>query len=359
LNDLSRQTDAMADQLAAAVNRVIDRGRYILGPENEAFEEAFAAYCGVPHAVGVANGTDAIELALRAIGVQAGHAVVTAANAGFYTSAAVLAIGATPVFVDVDPITFLMSLDSLRSELIATPVQCVVLTHLYGRMVDVDAIIGICEPRGIPALEDCAQAHGAARAGRRAGSFGAAGCFSFYPTKNLGALGDGGAVVTRDAQVAARIRALRQYGWEQKYRVAVRGGRNSRLDEMQAAILNVKLPHLDDWNRRRRTIAQRYANEIIHPRVQCPRYFGEDHAAHLFVVCCDDRDGLRHHLETQGVSTDIHYPIPDHRQTAIHDMLSAKLAVTERLAEEILTLPCFPEMTEDEVAHVISAVNGW
>lgn len=343
----------------AAINGVVGRGSYILGPENEAFEAAFAAYCGVSHAVGVANGTDAIELALRAVGVQAGHAVVTVANAGFYATAALLAIGANPVFIDVDPETYLVSVDALRDTLKETSVHCVVVTHLYGCLADVETVDEICQARGIPVLEDCAQAHGAARGKRLAGSFGAAGCFSFYPTKNLGALGDGGAVVTRDPEIAARVRSLRQYGWEGKYRVARSGGRNSRLDAMQAAILGAKLPHLDSWNKRRRDIAQRYANEIVHPGVKCPSGFGEDHVAHLFVVRCEGRDNLRAHLESNGIGADIHYPVPDHRQAAIRDMWPAELVVTERLAREILTLPCFPEMTEDEVAHVISAINAW
>ena len=358
LNDVSRHTRAIVDQQTRALDRVLKRGWYILGPENDTFEQAFAAYCGVTHAIGVANGTDALELALRALGVQAGQAVATVGNAGFYATAALLAIGAVPVFVDVDPETQLMSLDALRRAVHRASPQCVVVTHLYGRLADVEEIIDVCAARGIPVIEDCAQAHGARRGNRRAGSFGAAGCFSFYPTKNLGALGDAGAVVTRDLNIANRVRSLRQYGWDGKYRITRRHGRNSRLDEIQAAVLRAKLPYLDDWNSRRRDIARRYTNEISHPRVKCPTGFGDDHVAHLYVIRCENRAALRRHLESEGIVTDIHYPIPDHHQPAF-DFNSTGLPVTERLADEVLTLPCFPEITEDEIIRVIRAVNAW
>ena len=358
LNDVRRHTRAMVDQLTLELERVLSRGWYILGPENDIFEQAFAAYCGVTHAISVANGTDALELALRALGVQPGQAVATVGNAGFYATTALLAIGAVPIFVDVDPETQLMSLDALRCAVDRASPQCVVVTHLYGRLADVEKIAEVCGARGIPVIEDCAQAHGAKRGNRRAGSFGAAGCFSFYPTKNLGALGDGGAVVTHDLNTANCVRSLRQYGWEDKYRVTRRQGRNSRLDEIQAAVLHAKLPYLDDWNSRRREIARRYTREISHPGVKCPTGFGDDHVAHLYVIRCENRDGLRGHLESEGIATEIHYPIPDHHQPAF-DFNSSGLPVTERLADEVLTLPCFPEMTEDEIIRVIRAINAW
>jgi dTDP-4-amino-4,6-dideoxygalactose transaminase len=348
----------MACQLTKAMEGVQERGWYILGPETDAFEQAFATYCGVAHAIGVANGTDAIELALLALGVQAGDTVATVGNAGFYATTALLAIGAVPVFVDVDSKTQLMSLDALGRVLRTTSPQCLIVTHLYGRLADVEGIVDECGTRGIPVIEDCAQAHGARRDHRRAGSFGVAGCFSFYPTKNLGAVGDAGAVVTRHPKIANRVRSLRQYGWDEKYRIAQRHGRNSRLDEIQAAVLRAKLPYLDDWNLRRRDIARRYTNEILHPRVKCPTAFGDDHVAHLYVIRCENRAGLRRHLESEGIVTEIHYPIPDHHQPAFN-FHSTRLPVTERLADEVLTLPCFPEMTEDEIIRVIGAVNAW
>jgi dTDP-4-amino-4,6-dideoxygalactose transaminase len=247
----------------------------------------------------------------------------------------------------------------LQRELTKNPVRAVIATHLYGRLADVEAITAICGPLGIPVVEDCAQAHGAARNGKAAGSFGDAGCFSFYPTKNLGALGDGGAITTHDAAMAERIRELRQYGWDKKYQVSRTNGRNSRLDELQAALLLAKLPHLDRWNEERRALARRYSNEIRHARIECPRDFGADNVAHLFVVRCQDRDGLRRHLEAHEISSDVHYPIPDHRQPAYPASHAGQLPETERLANEILTIPCFPEMEEEEISRVINAVNSW
>src|SRR6201990_3311417 len=292
LNDLVRQNRLIHEELTGAARRVIERGWYVLGSEGADFEKAFAAYCGVPHAIGVANGTDGIELALRAVGVGEGDRVATVANAGFYASTSIHAIGARPLYVDVVARTHSMNVDSLQRELAQTPVRAVIATHLYGRLADVEAIAATCKPLGIPVVEDCAQAHGAERNGRKAGSFGAAGCFSFYPTKNLGALGDGGAVTTSDAAMAKRIRELRQYGWDRKYRVSRTGGRNSRLDELQAALLLAKLPHLDRWNEDRRRIARRLSNAIRHPRIKCPQDFGTDNVAHLFVLRCEDRAGL-------------------------------------------------------------------
>jgi aminotransferase EvaB len=359
LNDLVRQNRLVREQLVSSARRVIERGWYVLGSEGAEFEKAFAAYCGVPHAVGVANGTDGIELALRAVGVEEGHNVATVANAGFYASTSIHAIGARPLYVDVIAETHSMSIDALKRELARDTVRAVIATHLYGRLADVEAIAAICRPLGIPVIEDCAQAHGATRNGRAAGSFGDAGCFSFYPTKNLGALGDGGAVTTSDAEIAEQLRELRQYGWDKKYQVGRAGGRNSRLDELQAALLLAKLPHLDRWNVDRRAIARRYSNEISNPRVKCPQDFGTDNVAHLFVVRCDDRDGFRRHLEARGVGSDIHYPIPDHRQPAYAAASVGRLPETERLAMEIITIPCFPEMEEEEISQVIDVVNAW
>jgi dTDP-3-amino-2,3,6-trideoxy-4-keto-D-glucose/dTDP-3-amino-3,4,6-trideoxy-alpha-D-glucose/dTDP-2,6-dideoxy-D-kanosamine transaminase len=359
LNDLSRQTDAIAGQLTEALERVVKRGWYVLGPENNAFETKFAAFCGVPHGIGVGNGTDAIELALRALGLKPGDAVATVANAGFYATTALLSIGAVPVFVDVEPDTYLMSATTLLRGLEAGPIRAVVVTHLFGRLADMEPIVDLCLAREIPVVEDCAQAHGAMRGGRRAGSFGTVGCFSFYPTKNLGALGDGGAVVTSDPAIAERVRSLRQYGWQEKYQVALSGGRNSRLDEMQAAVLGAKLPYVDQWSRARRAIACRYSSEITNPRITCPQLVDQsDYVAHLYVIRCEQRNDLCRHLQAAGVATDIHYPIADHQQAVLANV-GRKLPVTERLATEILTLPCFPEMTNDEIYQVIQAVNAW
>jgi len=362
LNDLVRQNRTIHADLLASAGRVIERGWFVLGSEGAQFEAAFAKYCGVESAIGVANGTDALELALRAVDVGPDMGVATVANAGFYSSTAIHAIGARPVYVDVNPSTQLMDAGSLERALATTSVKAVIVTHLYGRLADMESIAAVCQSRNIPIVEDCAQAHGARRNGRLAGSFGKAGCFSFYPTKNLGALGDGGAITTNDAVIAARLRELRQYGWDQKYRVSRAGGCNSRLDEIQAALLLAKLPHLDAWNEERRAIARRYASGIKHPAVQCSRVFGPDDVVHLYVVRCKDRDRFRQHLDANGIGSDVHYPIPDHLQPAYAGRsagLGDALPETERLAHEIVTIPCFNGMEETEVERVISVVNSY
>ena len=360
LNDLGRHNSPLLDELRSATGRVVDSGWYLLGKESAAFERNFAEYCGTRHTIGVANGTDAIELSLRAAGVVRGQSVITVANAGFYTTAAIQAIGATPIFVDVEPTTQLMSAETLAQALKRLTPAAIVVTHLYGRLAEMDEIVHLCKGRAVPLIEDCAQAHGASRAGKRAGSFGLAGCFSFYPTKNLGALGDAGAIVSSDDAFADRIRSLRQYGWHGKYQVAEVGGRNSRIDEIQAAVLNVKLPRLETWNKRRRTIACAYANGIKNSRVTCPPTSGDDFVAHLYVVQCPEREALRKHLAQKGIGSEIHYPIPDHMQSVLASGGSIhELPVTERLAPQILTLPNFPEMTDDECSTVIDAINTW
>ena len=360
INDLGRHGSATQSAVQDAVDRVLKSGWYILGREGEAFEREFAAYCGTEECIAVANGTDAIELSLRALGIEQGSRVATVANAGFYTTTALRAIGAEPVFVDVDPQTKLMDLNHLRQVLNAGNIDIVVVTHLFGLLHDMEAVLRIADAAGVPVFEDCAQAHGASRGGKRAGSFGAAASFSFYPTKNLGALGDGGAVTTNDGELAAKIRRLRQYGWEAKYRAVLSGGRNSRLDEIQAAILRAKLPLLDAWNQRRRAIATRYSQEINHPRVTCPPVYDEEFVAHLYVVACEDRESLRAHLSATEILTDVHYPIPDYRQPSLEGLRAwPTLPVTEQLASSIVTLPCYPELWDDEVTQVIAWVNNW
>ncbi len=343
--------------LASAVGRVLQSHWYVLGKEVEGFEAEFARYVGVDHCVTLANGTDALELALRAVGVGPGDRVATVANAGFYGSTAAYAIGALPVYVDVDDRTLTMCPASLASVLAHKP-AAVIVTHLYGQLASMGELAGLCADASVPLIEDCAQAHGARRDGRQAGAWGAAACYSFYPTKNLGALGDGGAVVTRDAAMAARVRTLRQYGWSGKYVVATPGGRNSRLDELQAAILRAKLPHLDRHNAQRRDIARRYNAAFAGLPLRCPHSVDEDHAAHLYVVRSDQRDALRAHLQSQGVATDVHYPVPDHLQPA-YTAAPSLLPVTEAAAGRVLTLPCFPGLADADVARVIAAVQSF
>jgi len=359
INDLERHHAPLGDELARAATAVLSSGWFVLGRHVEAFERAFAEFCGTADAIGVGNGTDALEIALRALELAPGDEVLTVANAGMYATAAIGAVGAVPVFADVDPET--MTVDTGAVARALSPLtKAIVLTHLYGRLADVDGVLAVARARGIPVVEDCAQAHGASLGGRRAGSFGALGCFSFYPTKNLGACGDGGAVVTSDPALARRVRQLRQYGWSEKYRALVPGGRNSRLDELQDALLSVKLPRLSGWNARRSAIAQRYSAEIRHPLIQAPSIESERHVAHLYVVRSTRRSALRKHLERHGIATEVHYPVPDHRQPALAGRFrDTGLPVTELLAEEVLTLPCFPEMTDGEVSQVTLACNSW
>lgn len=345
--------------LASAVSRVLASHWYVLGQESVAFETEFAAYLGAAHCVGVANGTDALELALRALGVARGDRVVTVANAGFYSSAAAHAMGAVPVYVDVDPQTLCMSPQGLARALQYRP-AAVVVTHLYGQMADVAALAALCADAGVPLIEDCAQAHGAAYAGRMAGTWGTVGCYSFYPTKNLGAVGDGGALVTHDASLAARLRMLRQYGWTSKYTVGEPGGRNSRLDELQAAVLRVKLPHLERHNAMRRNIARRYNEALADLPLRLPLPAGDSHAMHLYVVRSAQRDALRQHLRVHGVASEVHYPVPDNAQPAYPQPHGGDpLPVTHVAVSSVLTLPCFPGLSDADVAQVIGAVRSF
>ncbi len=360
VNDLSRHMLGVGPEISKAASRVIESGWFVLGEECKSFEQAFARYCGVARCIGVGNGTDALEIAFRALQVGRGAQVAMVANAGYYGMTALAAIGAEPVYLDVDRKNFLMDVTALEGALERGGIDCILVTHLYGLLHDMQAICRLAERANVPVLEDCAQAHGAERGGRKAGSFGAAACFSFFPTKNLGALGDGGAVVTNDAALADRAAKLRQYGWDRKYSVVMEGGRNSRLDEMQAAILSAKLPHLDSWNARRREIANRYSAGIKHGRISLPPLRGKEYVGHLFVVRSENRDRLAQHLNSLGIGTDIHYPIPDHLQPVMaHKDRGVNLPVTESLSREVLTLPCFPEMTDAEIDRVIAAVNEW
>lgn len=345
--------------VSAAVARVLSSHWYILGTEVAQFESEFASYVGVRHCVSVANGTDALELGLRALGVRAGDSVVCVANAGFYGSTAARSIGAVPVYVDVDESTLTMCSDALAAALAARP-AAVIATHLYGQLADVGRIAGLCRAAGVPLVEDCAQAHGARREGKMAGSSADIGCFSFYPTKNLGAIGDGGAIVTGSDEIASRLRTLRQYGWSSKYEVSSQGGRNSRLDEIQAAVLRHKLPALDRQNLQRRHIARRYNDAFQQLPLRCPASAGEDFVAHLYVVRTPQRDALRSHLRAHGVATDVHYPIPDTRQPAYSNSdVPQLLPVTDAAAQTVVSLPCFPGMTDAEVAQVIAAVQSF
>jgi aminotransferase EvaB len=352
LNDLTRAAANEHAALSGAIGRVVESGWYINGPELAAFEREFASYTGAGHALGVASGTDALEIALRAVGCGRGSRVLLAANAGFYAATATLRFGGEPVYADVSPDTMALGVESVRPEI--DHADCVVVTHLYGRLADVEDLAALCRSRGVPLVEDCAQAAGAFRGGH-AGTFGDVGTFSFYPTKNLGALGDAGAIITGDAAVAARVKRLRQYGWAEKYVVSDLGGVNSRLDEMQAAVLRHRLAGLDDGNARRRAIVERYADALPASIGSIPRAADRSYVAHLAVAVCRDRDALAGALHAAGIETAVHYPVPDHRQPALPRDVG--LPVTERLAASILTLPCFPELAEEEIARVCDALR--
>jgi dTDP-3-amino-2,3,6-trideoxy-4-keto-D-glucose/dTDP-3-amino-3,4,6-trideoxy-alpha-D-glucose/dTDP-2,6-dideoxy-D-kanosamine transaminase len=359
LQDLSRSARELEAELTCACARVVRSGWFVLGEEVAHFEREFATWLGVAHVITVANGTDALELALRAVGVPAGAEVVQAANAGMYGTVATLAVGALPVYADIDPVRLSPRLTDLEKA-VTPSTRAVILTHLHGWAADIAPIAAWCRAKGLPLIEDCAESHGASVDGRATGTWGDVGCFSFYPTKNLGALGDGGACTTGSAEIAQRLRLLRQYGWERRYLATLPGGRNSRLDEMQAALLRAKLPRLTAWNARRRAIAERYRHAFAGLPIETPASAGPEYVGHLYVVKVGNRDAVRTRLQEQGVATDVHFPVPDYRQPAIAPLLRGKplLPETERASERILTLPCFPELTDSEVDHVSASVQA-
>lgn len=361
INNLLVRTTRYQIQIQTAIDRVIKSGWFVLGPEVKRFEQSFATFLGVNHCISVGNGTDAIELALKALGMQTGDKVATVANAGMYTTTAVLAIGAIPYFMDVDLETRVVTLEEVVKA-IDSGVKAVVVTHLYGLAIPhIVEIANYCANRNIPLLEDCAQAHGAKINGKCVGTFGNAGTFSFYPTKNLGALGDGGAIISNDPAIAKRVEQLRQYGWTAKYQVEIPNAKNSRLDEMQAAILSEFLPFLEQDNERRRQIAIYYNQSIQHPHVITPTIQKEEgYVAHLYVIRSAQRNKLRDHLRQLNIASDIHYPIPDYHQPVFGEQFShIHLQATDQLANEVLTLPCYPEISYQEIEQVISAVNSW
>jgi len=345
-------------RLAEVASRVIERGQYILGGEVKAFERAFAEYCGAGHCIGVGNGTDALEISLRALGCGPGDEVITVANAGAFGSVAILAVGACPIYVEVQTDSGLIDPDAVAAA-IGPATKAVIVTHLYGKLADMDSICPIASAAGIPVIEDAAQAHGARRGGQLAGSWGALGCFSFYPTKNLGALGDGGAVTTSDPSLADCVRALRQYGWGARFQAVHPGGKNSRLDEIQAAVLLEKLPHLDAINAECRRIADIYRTQLAGLPITLPES-GDDHVFHLLVARYPDRDRLRTALFQQGIDTEVHYPMPDYRHPGLATQLEniRPLPRTEQFTAEILTLPCFPGMTDMELSRIVGAISS-
>ena len=354
--DLKAQYNALKPELDAAALRVMASGWFVHGAEHAAFEQEFAAYCDAKHGIGLATGTDAIRIGLQTLGVGPGDEVITVANVGMPPVVAIKEAGATPVFVDVDPAT--RNIDPTLIAAAITPrTKAVLAVHLFGHPVDVDPILDVIRPHGIKLLEDCAQAHGARYKGRRVGSMGDAAAFSFYPTKNLGAYGDGGFLTTSDDDVADRARLLRGYGWRQKY-ISESHGFNSRLDEMQAAILRVKLRHLDAANDERRRRAALYDEALEGITIQATAAWAEP-VYHLYVIEVDGRDELRAALQAAGVGTDVHYPLASHLQPACANlgMGPGSLPVTEALAKRVLSLPMYPELPIDHVERVAEIVS--
>jgi dTDP-4-amino-4,6-dideoxygalactose transaminase len=357
---------ALKPEIDAAVARALSSGWYILGNEVRAFEAEFAAWLGIGAVIGCGNGTDAIALALRGLGIGANRTVVTVSHTAVATVAAIEMAGATPLLVDIDPAHYTMAPDALCRVLEQTPpglppIGAVVAVHLYGQPADLDRIVPLCRAHRVALIEDCAQAHGARLHGQRVGTFGDAATFSFYPTKNLGALGDGGAVAVADAGLAARIAALRQYGWHRHY-ISDEVGVNSRLDEVQAAILRVKLGHLDSQNTRRRAIAAAYAAALADGLLAAPQIrAGAEAVFHLYVTRTRQRDAVQALLREKGIGTGIHYPIPVHRQPAYQGRVALGpdgCPETETASREILSLPLYPELTDEEVATVCEALRG-
>jgi dTDP-4-amino-4,6-dideoxygalactose transaminase len=363
--DLSRQYRDLREEIDRAVSRTLESGWYILGHEVAAFEGDFAAYCGARHAVGVGSGTEALHLALVACGVRPGEGVITAPNTAVPTVCAIVAAGARPVLVDVDPRTLTLDPERLKNHLKAQPpprrAKAVIPVHLYGHPSDMRPILEVAREYGLKVIEDAAQAHGARYDGRKVGCLGDAGCFSFYPTKNLGAYGDAGMVVTDDDGLAERVRMLRNYGEEAKYRNRIRGV-NSRLDELQAAILRVKLAHLEGWVAARRARARLYnellgQTDLVLPFEAPPA----THCYHLYVVRSPHRDELRQHLHESGIGTSIHYPTAVHDQAAYRYLgySAGDLPHAERSTREVLSLPLFPELSEEAVRDVCSCILGF
>lgn len=345
-----------AADVRAAIDRVLDRGWFILGPELEAFEREFAAASGAAHAVGVGTGTDAIALSLMALGIGAGDDVITSPLSAAYSALAIMMAGARPVFADIDPERLTMA-PALVERAITPRTRAILPVHLYGQPADLPALAAIAARHGLQLVEDCCQAHAATAAGRPVGTWGAAGAFSFYPTKNLGALGDGGAVITNDGALAAKLRRLRNGGQSSRY-LHPEFGVNSRLDEMQAAILRARLPRLAGWTSERRSLAARYRAQLKDSGVHVPAEFDAGHVYHLFPILSPERDALQARLQAAGVETLIHYPLPIPAQEALQPVNPAPCPVAARVANEVLSLPLHPGMSLDEVDHVARLVRG-
>ena len=344
-------------EIDAAIAAVLENGRYILGDQVRGFEQEFAGYIHTSDAVGCGSGTEALHLALAACGIGVGDEVITVSHTAVATVSAIEMCGATPVLCDIDPLTYTIDPGKVEA-LITQRTRAIIPVHIYGQAADLEPLLAIATKHKLRLIEDCAQAHGAKYQGKTVGSFADLSCFSFYPTKNLGALGDGGLVATSNPELAERLRLLREYGWKQRYQSEISGW-NSRLDELQAAVLRIKLRHLDEDNAKRRGIAEAYNKGLAGLPIELPTTRkGSEHVFHLYVIRSAKRDALKAHLETQKIFPLVHYPVPIHRQPAYQDTLGKRaLPVTEQAAAEILSLPMYPELRDSEVTQVIEAIQ--
>ena len=358
LVDLKAQHASIAAEVRAALDNVMSKTDFILGADVHEFESEFARYCGAEHCVGLDSGMSALELGMRAMGIGPGDEVITPAGSFIASSSAISFTGATPVWVDVDAKTY--NIDPALIEAAITPrTKAIMVVHLYGQPADMDPILAIGRKHDLPVIEDACQSHGAHYKGRRSGSMGVFGAFSFYPAKNLGAYGDAGALTTNDPELAEKIRMMRNYGQREKYDHVYLAW-NRRLDTIQAAVLRVKLRHLDEWNEARKRVASLYGELLAGSGVALPRTAaGAEHVYHLFVIQVDDRDRVQGELAAQGISTGIHYPLPIHLQEAYRSagFGAGSFPVTEAAAKRILSLPMYPELTEDSVRRVAAALG--
>jgi len=359
VSDPKRAFACHAEKISTAITRVIESGWYVGGTEVISFEKEFAAYLGATYAFGVGSGTDAIAVALRACGVGSGDMVATVSLTAVGSVAAIELAGATPILVDIDPLRFTLDSDLLEHLLSSHPIRAIIPVHLYGQPANMQRIVDLAARHKVYVIEDCAQAHGAEILGQKCGTWGHIGAFSFYPTKNLGAMGDAGAVVTNDTELAKRIELLREYGWRERF-ISTIPGMNSRLDSVQAAVLRIKLQYLDMANNRRQEIACRYGAVLGQTDIVPPGTMPENkHVYHQYVVRSSIRDAFRDHLRRNGIQTAVHYPQPIHAQPAYKDRLpiyGGCLSHTEKACNEIVSLPCFPELTDQEVEKVAKCI---
>jgi dTDP-4-amino-4,6-dideoxygalactose transaminase len=358
LVDLVAQYHSIQEEIDTAVSSVLESGAFILGPVVGKFEESIAAYLGVAHAVGLASGTDALVLALRALDIGPGDEVLIPAYTFFATAGAVISVGARPVFVDIDPVSYEMDVTQIKSR-ITPQTKAIIPVHLYGHSADMDPILAIAQARGLKVIEDNAQAFGASYRGRKTGSLGDIGCLSFFPTKNLGAFGDGGMAVTNDPALAERMRRLRTHGWKKKY-FSEEVGYNSRLDALQAAILQAKLVHVDDWNQERRQIARRYSEQLASLGLVVPvEYDWGRHVYHLYIIRSERREQLQAFLKQKGVASEVYYPLPLHLAEPCRKLgyREGDFPQAEKASRETLALPLYPELTQNQQDEVIAAVK--